>query len=67
MQSALRDLVGIVAAIVLLAYVSNNQEWLCRQVRALKDVAQVEIHKDWDSPRVFRRTACQSLQKQSRK
>lgn len=58
MLGALEDLMTVLAAAVLLAYSTSQQDWLWKQFAALRHGAMVEAQRDWGCPSIFHKWAC---------
>ena len=58
MLGALKDLITVLAAAVLLAYSTGQQDWLWTQIAAIRHGAIIEARRDWGCPSIFNKSAC---------
>lgn len=61
MLAALKDMITILAAIVLLAHSVGHREWLWKQLTTIRQIALAEAREDWGCPNIFNNDACHSL------
>lgn len=61
MFAALKDIIAIIAAVVVLAYSTGQRDWLWKQITAIRLVALAETRDDWGCPSIFDKTACKSV------
>lgn len=61
MHAALKELLLLIASIVVVADATGQREWLWRQIASVRQTALVETKKDWGCPSIFNRSACKEL------
>ncbi len=61
MLAALKELMLLIATIVVIAHATGNREWLWRQIASVRQAALVETKKDWGCPSIFNKSACREL------
>lgn len=61
MLGALKDLIVLVAAVVVVAHAGGKREWLWRQISLIHHSALVEVQRNWGCPSIFDKTACRRL------
>lgn len=61
MFAALKELMLLVATIVVVAHATEQREWLWRQIATVRHTALAESKKDWGCPSIFNKSACRML------
>ncbi|MBK7842902.1 MAG: hypothetical protein IPJ71_04290 [Bdellovibrionales bacterium] len=61
MLAALKELILLIASIVVIAHATSQREWLWRQIATVRHVALTETKKDWGCPSIFNKSACKKL------
>ena len=58
MLGSLKDLLVLIATIVLLAYSTNQQPWLWKQIEIARHTALTGARREWACPSIFETSAC---------
>lgn len=61
MLTAIKDLIAAIAAVTVLAYSTDQQEWLWKQVAVLRFKVLIESKENWGCPSIFNKSACQNI------
>ena len=61
MLAAIKDLITVIATVVLLAYTTGQQDWLWKQIAMLRHETLIESQRDWGCPSIFNKSACKKL------
>lgn len=61
MLAALKELMLIIASIVVVAHATGQRDWLWRQIASVRHAALVETKKDWGCPSIFNKSTCREL------
>ena len=61
MLGALRDLVILIASVVVITHASGKREWLWKKVAMIRQEALVKTNEDWGCPSIFKKTVCHKL------
>jgi hypothetical protein len=59
--AALKDMIAVFAAIVVLIYSTGQREWLWRQIAVAQQIALAEARQDWGCPSISSKSACKKL------
>lgn len=61
MLAALKEIILLIASIVVIAQATGQREWLWRQIATIRHAALVETKKDWGCPSIFNKSACRKI------
>ena len=53
------EFAGVLAGIVLLAFVSGHGDWIWKEIAETRRMAVVDSHQSWGFPSIFSASACQ--------
>ncbi len=58
MLGAIKDLVILLASVVVIAHATGQREWLWKQVATIRQQVLVKANQEWGCPSIFSKNAC---------
>lgn len=61
MFAALKDIIAVIGAVIILAYSAEQSQWLTKQIAVVRQVALYGARQDWGCPSIFDKRACHHI------